>query len=319
MPSATYGLPLAAALLAVAAGSVGAREAEDFLTERWYRLELILFERGPADATVRRLHEATAYPQGIIAMTNARPEGGTVAFAPELQVDNEYAAFFADMPPPLWLVGDCVAPHWAPPHGWSDQVGPLPHDPCRPRPPEPLLGLADGPGEPGSAADTLGEPLEAPTRQLAMDAVTEAFAGYERSLLGSSYEWQPGVQVLGTAAARLRRRFNVVAAGAWHQPLPARDAPQPLLIQVGEAEVGGRFDVEGWIAVTVQRFVHFRVHLTVGIDPDALALVSESRRLRSGEVHYLDHPVLGIIVHAEPVAIPQQLREQAEQLDAPAR
>ena len=74
--------------------------------------------------------------------------------------------------------------------------------------------------------------------------------------------------------------------------------------------------MEGWIAVTVGRFVHFEVRLWVRLDDAKYALVNESRRLRSGEVHYLDHPVLGMIVRAGPVDIPSVLREQAERLDA---
>ena len=45
-------------------------------------------------------------------------------------------------------------------------------------------------------------------------------------------------------------------------------------------------------------------------------MVSGAARLRSGEVHYLDHPALGMIVRAGPVDIPSVLREQAERLDA---
>ena len=37
-------------------------------------------------------------------------------------------------------------------------------------------------------------------------------------------------------------------------------------------------------------------------------VLDESRRMRSEEVHYLDHPKLGIIVRVDPVAIPEALR-----------
>jgi len=35
--------------------------------------------------------------------------------------------------------------------------------------------------------------------------------------------------------------------------------------------------------------------------------LSQSRRLRSNEIHYLDHPKFGIVVRIDPVAIPQEL------------
>ena len=312
---------VAGAVLVATAIEGSSGEAEDYLSERWYRLEVIVFQRGSADATVRRMTVPESYPQAIMPLTNAAPGDVAVPFAPDWPVRDADAAFFSDRPPPLWLAGECVATHWLPPDDWSDIGGVLPHDPCLPPPPEPVAGPSTTIDAQGSAAaDTApGGPtaIAGPSsRELARKALTEAFAQYERGLYETSYIWRPNPPALGTEINRLGRRFEILAAGSWHQALPPRDRPQPLLFQIGQRDGRGPFDVEGWVAVTVARFVHVEVHLWVRLDDAAFALVSESRRLRSGEVHYLDHPILGMIVRAGPVDIPSGLREQAERLDA---
>lgn len=310
-------------VLLAAAVETASSEPEDFLEERWYRLQVIVFERRLAADTVRRLPAPGPYPQAIVPLTSAAPGDGAFRFAPEPVVRDGDAAFFSDRPPPLWLVGECVAMHWMPPHDWSDADGVLPHDPCLPPPPEPVATPSSTTDPQDQDADTAdigpraAPPIRGPApRELARRALTEAFARYERTLHETSYEWQPNPTELRTEISRLQRRFDILAAGSWHQALPPRDQPQPLLIQMGERDGRRPFDVEGWIAVTVQRFVHFQVQLWVRLEDAGFALVSESRRLRSGETHYLDHPAIGMIVRAEPVAIPSVLRDQAERLDA---
>lgn len=307
-------------MLVATAPGANSREAEDFLTQRWYQLEVIVFERGPPDATVRRLTVPERYPQAIMPLTNASPGDAAAPFTPEWTVRDADAASFTDRPPPLWLAGECAATHWLPPDDWSDTDGMLPHDPCLPPPPMPVAdtSTADDAQDPtADDAAAAAAPTPRPSsRELARNALTEAFAQYERRLYETSYIWHPNPPTLRNQINRLGRRFDIFASGSWHQALPPRDQPQPLLFQVGERGVRGLFEVEGWIAVTVQRFVHFEVHLWVRLDDGAFALVSESRRLRSGEVHYLDHPLLGMIVRTGPVDIPSVLRDQAERLDA---
>lgn len=315
--------PVASAVLVATAIEANAREAEDFLKERWYQLEVIVFERGPADATVRRMTVPERYPLQIMPLTSTSPGDDAVPFAREWMVRDADAAFFSDRPPPLWLAGECVATHWLPPDDWSDTQGVVPHDPCLPAPATPVAATStviDAQDYGSTAEDTAPAaptPIPGPSsRELARKALTEAFAHYERRLYETSYIWHPNPPALRREINRLGRRFDILAAGSWHQALPPRDQPQPLLFQVGEHDGRQPYQVEGWIAVTVQRFVHFEVRLWVRLDDAAYALFSESRRLRSGEVHYLDHPVLGMIVRAGPVGIPSVLRDQAERLDA---
>ena len=317
-------LPLVAgAVLAATAIEASSQEAEDFLEERWYQLEVIVFERGPADATVRRMTVPETYPKAMVPLTTSSPSDVAVSFTPEWTVRDADAAFFTDRPPPLWLAGECAAAYWLPPDDWSDSEGALPHDPCLPPPPPTVAEASaaidgqDPDSVSGATAPAVATPAPEPSsRELARAALTEAFAAYERRLYETSYIWHPNPPAFRTEINRLGRRLNIIAAGSWHQALPPRDQPQPLLFQIGQRDGRGLFDVEGWIAVTVQRFVHFEVHLWVRLDEASFALVSESRRLRSGEVHYLDHPVLGMLVRTGPLDIPSVLREQAERLDA---
>lgn len=162
-------------------------------------------------------------------------------------------------------------------------------------------------------------------------------ADLERQFAGQSGRWlPPGTLTLGAEAGRLQRRagFRILLHGRWLQNVPPREAPESLLIHAGAA--AGSYDLEGTLAVTLGRYLHFRVDLyyvepllgRAPIDralapPEAAAIASgltatdlapagymqlhESRRLRSGELHYLDHPKLGVLVRIDPVEVPQDL------------
>ena len=52
----------------------------------------------------------------------------------------------------------------------------------------------------------------------------------------------------------------------------------------------------------------------VTLDESYLAF-EQHRRMRSGELHYLDHPKLGVIVQVDPVAIPEELLALQHTLD----
>ena len=61
--------------------------------------------------------------------------------------------------------------------------------------------------------------------------------------------------------------------------------------------------------------MHFEARLQIALEDESFALFYESRRLRSGEVHYLDHPALGIIVRTNPVDVPEQLQDRIDRLE----
>ncbi|NIP16284.1 MAG: hypothetical protein GWM88_16705 [Pseudomonadales bacterium] len=162
-----------------------------------------------------------------------------------------------------------------------------------------------------------------------------AMAGaFEEQLNARSYRLVPAEELTMSASAdRLAQRsgFQVLYHGGWLQPVPPRDAPEYLLLQAG-ASVAGRHQLEGVLAVTLGRYLHFQAQLSyiepgMGLEPIGLVLnpdgtgvparsqeethpvmtMSQSRRMRSEEIHYLDHPKLGIIVRIDPVPIPEEL------------
>ena len=168
-----------------------------------------------------------------------------------------------------------------------------------------------------------------------------AMGDFEASLDAASYRWtDPSEHVLQRSATVLTRRFDarIVFHGRWLQPVPPRDAAQPLLVQAGP-RFGEIHQLEGTLGITLGRYLHFRAQLVYrepgfGQAPVALPhavepaappslprevagymVLDESRRMRSEEVHYLDHPKLGIIVRVDPVEIPEELQLRFDALE----
>jgi hypothetical protein len=141
-----------------------------------------------------------------------------------------------------------------------------------------------------------------------------------------------------TEALRVRLlRPDELELGQLYRRLGAIDAYQPLLhtgwVQPGLAEADGRpFDLgqvgalnpHGTVHVFLSRFLHVTLDLTfegqpAAVDPaapnaaaspgDGLAEVvlapryhlAATRNVRSGELHYFDHPAFGVLVRVTPV------------------
>lgn len=179
-------------------------------------------------------------------------------------------------------------------------------------------------------------PSLAPDPQLQFLA---AMAEFEKKLEDGSERWQPAENFqLTREAARIERRGlgRVLFHGRWLQAVPPRETPEPLLV------VGGQTlslaeptpELMGTVGVTLGRYLHFKADLyfhgpglglipaSAVLDPTGkpvikseppvahgYMLLSESRRMRSAELHYLDHPKLGLIVRIDPVSFPDELVE----------
>lgn len=164
---------------------------------------------------------------------------------------------------------------------------------------------------------------------------------FERGLFREGWRWQYDNLSLRTAAIRMRRSgdYEVMHHGKWLQPVPPRDNAAPLLIQLGAPDT--TFELEGSVSVTLGRFLHFATRVWLqktppetrsapvsegeaesgpadtggpSIDAAGYVLLSESRRMRPGELHYLDHPWLGILVRIEPAEAPEALLDRLESL-----
>ena len=337
-------------LLFVAAAALGTRqggavEAEDFLRHSWYRLEMIIFEQSPTVAARegfmtagiaarKRLLDTVRYPNDAFALAETPgATGNRYPFASPLAADAALPLVISNLPPPAWYAGPCVAEHWVPPiHRWlhpfeMPQV--LPPDPCLG--PDPWQAELDGmelamhQSVPGSSPDT-GQDVDivdleeaaretVDHRQQLADALIVAFEEYEDQLQRASYVWERATPRFAAQRAALAGRYEIIAAGNWHQPLPPREEPQPLVIQIGAMDDARRFLLEGWLSVTLGRFVHLEVMLEYRLGNGGVALFAEQRRMRSDEPHYLDHPAIGILARVDPVPLPEELGLLLDELE----
>lgn len=106
-------------------------------------------------------------------------------------------------------------------------------------------------------------------------------------------------RALGGTVARLRQsaEYRVLAHRAWRQPGVSRGAAAPVLLQSSDG-----YNLIGTITVWRQRFLHAELDLLLrpagGTDEVRLR---QRRKMRSRELHYVDHPKLGVLIYATPV------------------
>ena len=179
------------------------------------------------------------------------------------------------------------------------------------------------------------QPIITPYLQVLAD-----LAAFERNLADSSYLWLEQLTLEAEVKAINRQsRLRPLIHRRWRQPVPARDEPQPVyLAAVTNAKSpltqSGMPKLEGHVAVTVGRYLHLAATLwyhadNLGLAPVPLPIsilansaqppsrvdarphmvLHESRRMRSGDLHYLDHPKFGVIVRIDPIEIPHELNQ----------
>lgn len=336
-------LLLFVAVAAMGTRHAGAAVAEDFLQQRWYRLEMMIFEQNPAlavregfsedgVAARERLLETVRYPNRAFALAEAPgTPAGAVAFGPPPTADEDLPLVIANLVPPAWYA-PCAAESWNPPiprrvHP-SGTSAPTPPDPCLP--PDPWQvereGLEQGmhqtvPGpapeqpDPTVVPDGASRDPETDIRGEAWAALTQAFSEYEAELMRTSYVWRRSTPLFAAERTTLARHYNLIAAGSWHQPVPPRSEPLPLVVQVGTRDDARRFPLEGWLSVTLGRYVHLHVVLEYRLPDGRIALVAEQRRMRTDEPHYLDHPAIGILARVDPVPLPETLGLLLDELE----
>ncbi len=164
--------------------------------------------------------------------------------------------------------------------------------------------------------------VQAPTPTPAEHAAALIDA-YEASLFDASQQWLGSAALqLQSEAQRLRRNnaYRVLLHDAWMQAVPPRDAPLPVMVQVGD-RLADTWLIEGTLAVTVSRYLHVDARLWYGDveagGGDGYIEMAETRRLRSGELNYFDHPRFGMLMRIDPVEPPASLITDLEQILAP--
>ena len=155
--------------------------------------------------------------------------------------------------------------------------------------------------------------LQEQTMTVAPDPLAQAetefqlmLAEFNESFYQDSWQWleddrlalRPQRQSIAKAP-----ELEVVFHGRWQQPVPARDAPQYIQLPIHHAGLlSQHVGVSGHIGVTLGRYLHVNTHLWLQPDlsRDDYALLSESRRMRSNEMHYVDHPLMGVVINITP-------------------
>ncbi|QKT02375.1 peptidoglycan binding protein CsiV [Ectothiorhodospiraceae bacterium 2226] len=168
----------------------------------------------------------------------------------------------------------------------------------------------------------------------AVDAATPLLPPFRGSLAQVPFRLLPEGELRLAEAARglgASPAYNVLRHLAWRQP--GLDAEEAVAVRLaprgGEAlladrllrhEAGlatGEADVEGVLRLVLSRFLHIEADLLYyrpqprpqaavfeqdeeELTPSLAAFrMIESRRMRSGEIHYLDHPLFGVIVSVQ--------------------
>ena len=112
---------------------------------------------------------------------------------------------------------------------------------------------------------------------------------------------------LGGVASKLKAsdRYNVLVHRAWRER--GLDANSAKATSVKSSASSGS-SIEGSVKIVLGRFLHFYAdlnyhRLTSGSSNGVLPeyKISSHRRMRSQELHYIDHPLVGILVKATPV------------------
>ena len=155
---------------------------------------------------------------------------------------------------------------------------------------------------------------------------------------------------LGSVLRRLNRssRFKVLSHYSWIQPIDGE--PTPIMVQAGK-RYDDRFEIEGTLSLSRSRYLHvhtdlwytqfepkggstnpyqsgFRSNLpdeTLAAYPDLVKVERErgqyyaarshamvqSRRMRSGEMHYIDHPLFGIVIQINRYTLDPEMQLRA--------
>jgi hypothetical protein len=322
------------ASLALPGHAAEADQIEDLLQERWFEVELIIFERFDVlDANsgeALTLSAARAWPHDLLEFY-------------EFGLDAVQSSSAADQPLTV-LSPYCLG---FPTLRFADPVHPSL---------QPSLQAADENFLDGQTGGSVGvddgdklatnKPIEPPLNapQLTITPYLQLLADvaeFEQGLYASSYRWLENLTLVNQVKA-INRQSNLrpLIHRRWRQPVPERDNPLPIYLSSGSDTTSpltrqGFAKLEGHVAVTVGRYLHFAPTLwyhadnlglrPIGLPVDASDLtasnnsgfmqLAESRRLRSGDLHYLDHPKIGVIVRIDPIQIPQTLLDARQSLD----
>lgn len=93
-------------------------------------------------------------------------------------------------------------------------------------------------------------------------------------------------------AGRIKRAsdLRLLAHFGWRQPGLPRERAVP--IRINDMVPG----LSGTLTLILSRYLHIETDLLYREGPDRAYPMQQSRRMRSDELHYLDHPVIGMAI-----------------------
>ena len=127
---------------------------------------------------------------------------------------------------------------------------------------------------------------------------------------------EPDALQLGEDAARLRRAsdFRVLAHLGWRQPFETEAPAIPIAVQWTDPS-RETVRLTGQIGIALRRYLHLEMDLLWLDGQDETGAkwvpVTQARRMRSGETHYVDHPRIGALVRLAPFGLSAPLKPDA--------
>lgn len=325
-------------------------ELFDALGEPWYRIEFIVFERlsvltyNSEEQLLQRGRRTI--PRGAQLLADAGP--AAAASYPESRLDLAHCLgypLFPERLPPHPLTLNAIGPAYNPqalresdaqlevdaqnPTAFDEPLDTSGFTSVAPATADAAVAAADT----GSAAADNGatnnpalNELINNLRQFKADLVDRSLTAMEQ------LEMETEVKLINR-----RRHLRPLLHMGWIQAVPPRDAPAPVEVSYQEAPLPAK--LVGHIGLTLGRYLHLSADLwystpALGWQPQPVTShtlpgsnftrltaqhmrLYEQRRMKSGELHYLDHPKLGVIARVDPVPIPQSLVRAYLDLERP--
>ena len=300
------------ALAALAALSAAAKvdDPNDLIRGQWYATEVIIFERtdpagpGPEELVWER---GRTWPAKVRAF--AEPEPWRIAsLDPLTRACLEFPRL--DVAPIQVPEAEGIDPEAPGIQPLEADLEAMPLDGLAPL--EPIATVPPPPIDPRLSPHPLLDLLSAAARQ-------------QEAQRRDSYRWLPTqTHVLKTEARRLRNAedLDIIWHGRWIQPVPSRSAGQPLMLNAQTAPNGDH--LSGTLQVTLGRYLHFDARLWLEQPPQSPAAAApymqlkQARTMRSGELHYLDHPRMGVLVRIDPLPPSPALAQALQAWEASA-
>ena len=290
------------ALLA-AAFAVDAAEPDfrDWLVHDWHDIEIVVF-----------LHRTVETREEIVRVDPRR-------------VPLPLTAFDAPSSEWRWPLDDVAPAEGAVPAETTVPAEDLPFPPAWLWMDDPALIsipdlLAPGTERPPENAGDTAQP-EAPTPapiapSPSRATVRQAFGALEEALLRASMQWRLDGLALTSVVTRMQRSpgYEVLHHARWLQALRSPSRAVPVLLELGPEQPNGLHRIEGTLRVSRGLFVEIDARVWLHDEARGYAELSETRRMRAGDVHYLDHPRIGLVVRAQRLKVPQALAELVKRL-----